>query len=65
MKPLHIIPYFYLFIAALFIYDIITKLLASNYDIWLSLGASAFAIFMFFFRRKYTKRMEDHYKGQK
>ncbi|KUF42014.1 hypothetical protein HX017_16530 [Myroides marinus] len=65
MKPLHIIPYFYLFIAALFIYDIITKLIASNYDIWLSLGASAFAIFMFFFRRKYAKRMENHYQGKK
>lgn len=62
MKPLHIIPFFYLFIAALFIYDIITKLLVSNYDIWLSLGATVFAIFMFFFRRRYAKKMENHYK---
>lgn len=63
MKALRIIPFLYLFVALLFIYDGITKIIAgeslSNY--WLSFFIAVIAIFMFFFRRKYSQRMVDHY----
>ncbi|WP_410881676.1 hypothetical protein [Myroides sp. DW712] len=63
MKALQLIPFLYLFVALLFLYDAATKIMAgepfSNY--WTSFLVAALAIFMFFFRRKYSKRMVDHY----
>ncbi|MHC5308803.1 hypothetical protein ACYSNM_01745 [Myroides sp. LJL116] len=59
MKALRIIPYFYLFIALLFIYDAVTKIQAGQKDFWISLVVAAVAIFMFFFRRKFAKKMDD------
>lgn len=61
MKAYRIIPFFYLFIAALFIYDGVTKIMAGESKFWFSFVAAAVAIFMFFFRRKYSKRMAEHY----
>ncbi|MCP1996888.1 hypothetical protein [Flavobacterium sp. HSC-61S13] len=63
MKLYNFIPYFYLFIAALFIYDGITKYLNSQ-DYYLNIAVAAVAIFMFFFRKKYAKKMEDHHKNK-
>lgn len=60
MKALRIIPFFYLLIGCFFIYDGITKIGIDD-KFWLSFVIAAVAIFMFFFRRKYSKRMVDHY----
>lgn len=64
MKALQIIPFLYLFIAGLFIYDAITKIAVNEpfSSYWLSFAAAALCIFMFLFRRKYSKRMVEHYK---
>ncbi|WP_337968281.1 hypothetical protein [uncultured Flavobacterium sp.] len=56
--------YLYLIIAAAFIYDGITKLNDPANGYWLSFGIAAVSIFMFFFRRKYAKKFDDHYKKQ-
>ncbi|MDR2223246.1 MAG: hypothetical protein LBE34_10985 [Flavobacteriaceae bacterium] len=60
MKALRIIPFFYLFIGILFIYDGVTKI-GIEENFWISFLIAGVAIFMFFFRRKYSKRMVDHY----
>ncbi len=62
MKALQIVPFLYLFIAALFIYDGVTKIMAGEGQFYLSFIVAAIAVFMFFFRRKYSKKMVDHYK---
>ncbi|WP_010255101.1 hypothetical protein [Myroides injenensis] len=62
MKALRIIPFFYLFIALLFIYDGVTKIQASESNFWLSFVIAGVAIFMFFFRRKFAKRMDNYNK---
>ena len=56
--------YLYLIIAVAFIYDGITKLNDSTANPWLSFLIAAVSVFMFFFRRKYAKRFDDHYKKQ-
>ncbi|MBB1138391.1 hypothetical protein [Myroides sp. WP-1] len=64
MKALQIIPFLYLFIACLFIFDAIHKITEGVpfSDYWTSFLVAGIAVFMFFFRRKYSKRMVDHYK---
>ncbi|KAF2334439.1 hypothetical protein [Flavobacterium daemonense] len=56
--------YLYLLIAVAFIYDGITKLNDPTTNPWLSFVIAAVSVFMFFFRRKYAKRFDDHYKKQ-
>jgi hypothetical protein len=56
--------YVYLLIAVAFIYDGITKLNESNGTPWLSFLIAGVSVFMFFFRRKYSKKFDDHYKKQ-
>lgn len=56
--------YLYLLIAAAFIYDGITKLNETQGTPWLSFLIAGVSVFMFFFRRKYNKRFDDHYKKQ-
>ncbi|KUJ63287.1 hypothetical protein AR687_03815 [Flavobacteriaceae bacterium CRH] len=56
--------YIYLLIAIAFIYDGITKLDNPENNSWLSFLIAGVSVFMFFFRRKYTKRFDDHYKKQ-
>ena len=56
--------YVYLLIAVAFIYDGITKLNDPADNPWLSFLIAGVSIFMFFFRRKYAKRFDDHYKKQ-
>ncbi|AJA68965.1 hypothetical protein HX045_10935 [Myroides odoratimimus] len=62
MKALRIIPFFYLFIAVLFIYDGVSKIVAGDTGSWLSFLIAAVAIFMFFFRRKFLKKMDGYNK---
>jgi hypothetical protein len=56
--------YVYLVFALYFIYDGITKLGAGNDTPWLSFIVAGMAIFMFFFRRRFLKKMEDRNKNQ-
>lgn len=56
--------YLYLLIAVAFVYDGITKLNDPAAGPWLSFGIAAVSVFMFFFRRKYAKKFDDHYKKQ-
>ncbi|MHC5200656.1 hypothetical protein [Myroides sp. LJL119] len=65
MKALRIIPYFYLFIALLFIYDAITKIQAKEDNFWISFLVAGVAIFMFFFRMKFAKKMEKRNQPKK
>ncbi|WP_428230354.1 hypothetical protein [Flavobacterium sp.] len=53
--------YLYLLIAAAFIFDGFTKLNSSE-NPWLSFIIAGVSVFMFFFRRKYAKKFDDHYK---
>ena len=60
MKYLKFTSYAYLVIALICIYDGITKWHdGATQDHWLSFGIAVVAIFMFFFRTKYSKRFED------
>ncbi|MBF4484578.1 MULTISPECIES: hypothetical protein [unclassified Flavobacterium] len=56
--------YLYLLIAAAFIYDGVTKLYSPGENPWLSFIIAGVSVFMFFFRRKYAKKFDDHYKKQ-
>ncbi|TYA92356.1 hypothetical protein [Seonamhaeicola marinus] len=58
MKYLGIFQYVYLVFAGLFLYDGISKL-TNGENGYLSLGLAALAIFMFFFRRKFSKKFQD------
>lgn len=64
MKALRIIPFFYLVIAALFIYDAVDKISKGETNFWLNFIIAGVAIFMFFFRRKFAKKM-DNYNNNK
>lgn len=65
MKATRIIPFFYLVIAVLFTYVGIETIVNGQDGFWLYFLMAAVAVFMFFFRRKYTKRMEDYYNQKK
>lgn len=56
--------YLYLLIAAAFIVDGVTKLNSPGENPWLSFIIAGVSVFMFFFRRKYAKKFDDHYKKQ-
>ncbi|MTG97100.1 MULTISPECIES: hypothetical protein [Myroides] len=60
MKVLRIIPYFYLFIAILFVYDVVDKFIKGEGIFWLGIAIAAVAVFMFFFRKKSVTRMEGY-----
>ena len=64
MNYLKYTQYVYLLIAVAFIYDGITKLNDSNETPWLSFLIAGVSVFMFFFRRKFSKKFDDHYKKQ-
>lgn len=58
MKILGIFQYAYLIFAVLFLYDAIT----SPERVVMSSLLAALAIFMFFFRKRFRKKFEDHNK---
>lgn len=64
MKYLKFTAYAYLIIALICIYDGFTKLNDKEAGPWLSFGIAAVAVFMFFFRAKYSKRFEDRNSNQ-
>lgn len=63
MTLLKYVPYFYLIIAVLFIYEGITKFNDPDATPLLSFGIAAVAIFMFFFRMKFQKKFTDRNKN--
>ena len=61
MNYLKFTQYVYLAFAGYFIYDGITKWGQEDKP-WLSFIIAALALFMFFFRRRFAKKFEDHNK---
>ncbi|WP_317167413.1 hypothetical protein [Winogradskyella vidalii] len=59
MKIQKIFQYAYFVFAILFIYDGITKWTDNRTGAYTSLGLAALAIFMFFFRKRFSKKFED------
>lgn len=62
MTYLKYIQYFYLFAAGFFIYQGIIHLDSEEKSPWLMFFFAAMAIFMFFFRRKFMKKMDNEKK---
>lgn len=62
MGILKYVHYIYLLLAVLFVYDGIVKLNSGEGSPWLTFAFAAACIFMFFFRRKFSKKMGDRYK---
>ncbi len=62
MQYLKYTPYLYLILGAVFIYDGITKWNDAAATPKISLFIGALAIFMFFFRRRFAKKLEDRNK---
>lgn len=65
MAYLKYIQYFYLIAAALFAVDGFLNLNSTERNPWISFFFAAIALFMFFFRRKFAKKMENQNKNSK
>jgi len=59
MKILKLFQYAYLVFAVLFIYEAIGVWSSDRNRAYLYIFLSVFAVFIFFFRKKYRKRFED------
>lgn len=59
MKYYKIFQYAYLVFAVLFLWDAFTKFGNNPTGAYISIGLSALAIFMFFFRRKFSKKYDN------
>ena len=59
MKIQKIFHYAYIIFAVLFIYDAITKWSDDRNKAYMSLLFAALAMFMFFFRKRFSKKIED------
>jgi len=59
MKYLKYTPYLYLILGGAFIYDAIVKWNDPNATPKISLFIGILAVFMFFFRRRFAKKLED------
>jgi positive regulator of sigma E activity len=64
MNYLKYTQYVYILFAVFFIYDGIMKLNEGNDNSTLSFIIAGLAIFMFFFRRKFSKKFDDRNKKQ-
>ena len=62
MNYLKYIPYIYLIFGAYFVYDGISKCNAVDPIPWLSFIIAGLAFFMFFFRMRFAKKMEERNK---
>ncbi|MDB2463000.1 hypothetical protein N9W61_02760 [Algibacter sp.] len=60
MKFSKIFQYSYLIFAVLFIYDGISKWGNGTNGAYISFGLAVFAIFIYFFRRKFAKKVENN-----
>ncbi|MDA9343615.1 hypothetical protein N8273_02645 [Algibacter sp.] len=59
MKFSRIFQYAYIVFAVLFIYDGISKWGDGTNGAYISLGLAALAIFMYFFRKKFSRKFEN------
>jgi hypothetical protein len=59
MKFAKIFQYAYLVFAILFVFDAVTKWSANRNGAYLSLALGGLAVFMYFFRRKFSKKFEN------
>jgi len=64
MNYLKYTQYVYLIFSGFFIYDGVMKM-NEGQSPWLSFFIAALAIFMFFFRRKFSKKFDDQNKNNK
>lgn len=64
MSILKNVFYIYIVLAVLFFYDGIVRISKNEDHPWLSFLIGAGAVLMFFFRRKYSKRFDDHYNNK-
>lgn len=62
MKILKFFQYAYIILAALFLWDAISKWSEDRNGAYMSLFFVALIIFVFFFRRRFKKRFEDRNK---
>ena len=62
MTYLKYIQYFYLIAAVLFVVDGFMNLNSAERSPWISFFFGAIALFMFFFRRNFAKKMSDQNK---
>lgn len=62
MSYLKYTPFLYLIFAVVFIYDAISKWNDESATPLLSLLIAGLAVFMFFFRRRFAKKMQDRNK---
>jgi len=65
MTYLKYIQYFYLVAAILFAADGFMNLNSNERSPWISFFFAAIALFMFFFRRRFAKKMADQQKRDK
>ncbi|EDP71410.1 hypothetical protein FBALC1_02962 [Flavobacteriales bacterium ALC-1] len=59
MKLLKFFQYAYIIFAALFFWDAITNWSVDRNRAYMSLFFAALAVFMFFFRKRFRKKIED------
>ncbi|HLF51623.1 hypothetical protein [Flavobacterium sp.] len=59
MSFLKYVQYVYLIFGAVFIYDGFSKMNAGEESPWISFILGGLAIFMFFFRRRFSKKIEN------
>ncbi len=62
MKLLKVFQYVYIIFGALFLWDAITNWSVDRNRSYMSLLFTALAVFMFFFRKRFGKKFEDHNK---
>ena len=62
MKILKFFQYAYIIFAAIFIWDAITNWSVDRNKSYMLLLFAALAIFMFFFRKRFSKKIEDRNK---
>lgn len=65
MTYLKYIQYFYLIAAILFAVDGFMNLNGTERSPWISFFFAVIALFMFFFRRKFAKKLQDHNDNQR
>ncbi len=65
MNYLKFTQYVYLAAAVFFIYIGITRALNDEPGYWIWFAIALMAVFMFFFRRKFAKKFEDHDRNSK
>lgn len=58
-KSFKLFQYAYLIFAVVFLYDVVTKYMATGVVAYSSLLLAAAAIFMFFFRQRFNKKFDN------